>query len=684
VVRSTPTHRRRIRTIAVATSVIAGLVPGVLVSTQSANAIPSNCQAGADGALFVTPTCVDPSLSQPVTDLDQQRMTTDPVTGVTVSYRYIHGYFADHPTAKFAFYFPDASAYKGRFFEETYPTVSVEDAAPSDIAFAITHGAYAVTTNNDGGVQNSPTLGGYRVNAAAAKYSKTVEATVYPSSPAPRGYIYGASGGGYQTLGALENTQGIWDGGVPMVPAVPDALPSFGSIALLALRVLHNKLPQIVRATQPGGNGNPFKGLTPTQKSVLKEAMTLGVPVRSLWQYKTLAQRVGGEVAAVGAAFSLLDATYVSDFWSKPGYEGHDSASVKAARVQTAATVASMNGSTLMLTKAVGGPLESATLTVTSGPYNGQSTFISSKSGAKLTLGGSLPALTAGTTVSIDNSTILAMEYYQRHSLPPASSGEYGWNQYRDGDGNPKEPQRAFRAGPLLAASAAGSTPTGLFHGKMIMLASTMDAQAYPWSVDWYRKQIATLGLTSSYRLWISDNADHDPFSADLNPDYVVPYSGEMYQALLDLDAWVANGKAPAATTKYTVNGLDQVSVTAPAKSRGGLQPTLSLLAHTKHTKPTNTITIHRGGTVRFEAKAATPKGAGRIVKVEWDFTGSQKFIKGKLAHVSSSMTAKASHVYKKRGTYYVTVRVSAERSGNAKAPYTQVKNLARVRVVVL
>ena len=104
------------------------------------------------------------------------------------------------------------------------------------------------------------------------------------------------------------------------------------------------------------------------------------------------------------------------------------------------------------------------------------------------------------------------MQYYQRHQVP--TPDEYGWNQYRGPNGQPLEPQRPLLIGPLLTGSTAGSIPDGHFYGKMIMLGSTMDVQAYPWSEDWYRKQAeAALGANfqNSYRIWYMDNADHDP-----------------------------------------------------------------------------------------------------------------------------------------------------------------------------
>src|SRR6186997_2452123 len=133
--------------------------------------------------MFITADNVDPELSEPYTDIDEARTTTDAATGRTVSYRYVHGGFAG-TDARFSMYFPSAADYQGRFFQHTYPTLAEEDAAPDTIAFAISNGAYAVSANNAGGVGVAPVLGGYRVNAASAKFSKQVAREMYgPDAP---------------------------------------------------------------------------------------------------------------------------------------------------------------------------------------------------------------------------------------------------------------------------------------------------------------------------------------------------------------------------------------------------------------------------------------------------------------------------------------------------------------------
>jgi len=72
--------------------------------------------------------------------------------------------------------------------------------------------------------------------------------------------------------------------------------------------------------------------------------------------------------------------------------------------------------------------------------------------------------------------------------VPGAEFGEYGWDQYRDAAGNPIPLQRPALIGHIIS-DVFGGLATGNFNGKMIMLASVLDVQAFPWSADWYRTQ---------------------------------------------------------------------------------------------------------------------------------------------------------------------------------------------------
>ncbi len=642
-------------------------------------------------------------LNKPYTDVDAQRTTTDPATHTSVSYRYIHGGFTGSKT-KFAFYFPAKAQYQGRFFESTYPTVSVEAADPATIVFAISNGAYVVSTNNNGGLPAGLPLSAYRANAAAAKYSRLVAAKVYGNIARPRGYIYGASGGAYQTIGAVENTQGIWDGAVPMVPGTPNSIPSNQAIQLLGLRVLHDKLPEIAAAMEPGGSGNPYEGLTTEQQQILKEVTRLGFPLTGWWQYATL---TGGSFSAVEGGVRSLDPTYAQDFWTKPGYEGTSDPSVRAARVMQTATIVSTvltpsckSGQVIgticpaegvVLSNAASGPLlTGADLTVTSGAAKGKTVTIdTATSNTILFAGGSDPSVTTairpGDTVQIDNSWVIALQYYPRHQVP--SPDTYGWNQYLGTNGKPLYPQRTKLLGPTFTTFTEGSVADGHFDGKMIMLASVDDVQAFAWSADWYRRQAqAAIGsrFNDNFRIYYMDNTDHDPTGPAATSDHnagshIVAYTGELQQALLDLDAWVVKGTRPPASTKYTVTADNGIQVPPTASARKGLQPVVSLTAD-----GSNIIRVKVGQTVRFNANAELPDGTGKIVVADWDFNGTGAFPQQtKIANPAQTIAVSATHAYNRAGSYLAVIRIAANRNGKADSPYGQIENLARVRVIV-
>src|SRR3546814_9787410 len=102
-----------------------------------------------------------------------------------------------------------------------------------------------------------PAIAAYRVNAAAAKYSRVIAAELY-GAHRPYGYIFGGSGGSYQVISSAENTREVWDGFLPFVMATPNAIPSMFTVRMHALRILkkRNRFPSIVDAIDPGGSGD--------------------------------------------------------------------------------------------------------------------------------------------------------------------------------------------------------------------------------------------------------------------------------------------------------------------------------------------------------------------------------------------------------------------------------------------
>ena len=132
-----------------------------------------------------------------------------------------------------------------------------------------------------------PTIGAYRVNAASAQFSRVVAAQIY-GGKRPYGYAFGGSGGAYRTVGGIENTEGVWDGVVPYVLGSPMAIPNVFTVRMYAMRVLHDKFPQIIDALEPGGSGDPYAGLNDEEKEALQEVTKMGFPPKSWYGYKTM------------------------------------------------------------------------------------------------------------------------------------------------------------------------------------------------------------------------------------------------------------------------------------------------------------------------------------------------------------------------------------------------------------
>jgi hypothetical protein len=461
------------------------------------------------------------------------------------------------------------------------------------------------------------------------------------------------------------------------------------SVQVLALRTLADKWPAIADALEPGGSGDPYATLDGQERAVLEEATRLGHPLRGWWQWKTLR---GGAFSVVVPAVLAIDSHYVDDFFSQPGYEGQDPA-VRAARVQFDTRVADVDGRNVTLTDAPTGFLEFADLLVTSGAAAGTSVKLVEVDGKTVTMPEDadeavVNAIAAGDAVRVDNSFYLALSYYHRHQVPAAD--QYAWNQFRGPDGHPLPPQRPALVGEVLSR-VFGGVATGRFRGRMIMLSSLMDVQAFPWAADWYQGRAQqALGdqLDDRYRLWYMDNADHQPPSAPSGYDHIVLYDGELHQALLDLDEWVRSDVAPPASTIHHVTSETQVEVPATADERRGVQPVPRLAVASGSTCSRGATSVRAqvgaGDPVALSLEATVPTGAGKIVAVEWDFDGAGTFPKtSKLRKVDRKVELCQTHTYRQPGTYFPVVRVSAERKGDVRARFRLIQNLARVRVVV-
>lgn len=292
-----------------------------------------------------------------------------------------------------------------------------------------------------------------------------------------------------------------------------------------------------------------------------------------------------------------------------------------------------------------------------------------------------LELMESGDEVHLDNSDYIAIQTYHRHQVPTADY--HAWDQFRGADKEPLYPQRKMLAGPVFCGNGPGCEQNGLVQGKVIICASLMDEQAYPWQADWYRRKIASEhdGKDTDYcRLYYFDNVLHDDITASVDELHATSYIAGLKQALIDLALWVEEGVEPLPSSNYKVDG-GHILVADSAIARGGLQPVVFLNAN-----GSKCAHVKAGETVRFTVEAEVPEGAGSLTFVEWSFEGETDFPeKGEweLRDGGRRGTAQTVHIFEKPGAYFAVVRVKSERNGDKTALFTQIRNLDRARVVV-
>lgn len=680
----------------------------------------------------------DSLFKTPYIDVDEWRQ-------IPVRHHYIHGGFKGTET-RFSFYFPSKDKYSGRFYQYITPFPDNENIAQQlkgeadMIGFAITHGAYLIETNEGGKIDFSkqnlggdPTIGAYRANAAAAEFSRVVTKRLF-NDKRPFGYCFGGSGGAFRTVGGIENTEDVWDGAVPYVMGSPVAIPNVFSVRMYAMQVLKDKFPQIIDALEPGGSGDMYAGLSLEERGALTEATRMGFPPKSWFRYKTMG--IHGFLVLYQGVVMADGSYFKNDFWNKQGYLGYDNpAALVNDRIQQVAKIVADipldkaielglkeapspedRGTADAAWKSLGGvegkmPIAfqldqdlkkvyflGGDLIVKTGAAAGKTLQLTKIEGDKVVLGPADPSillqLKPGDEVQVDNSNFLAMQTYHRHQVP---GKEYAvWDQFRDRDGKPIFPQRPMLLGPLFTRGAAGVLATGKFKGKMILLESLWDSEAFPWQGDWYRKKVKeNLGdlIDSKFRLWYTDHAMHGDVSMEADPTRIVSYLGVLHQALLDLSEWVEKGISPAATTNYTIED-GQVVLPATAEQLGGVQPLVDARAN-----GSKRVDIRVGETVTLTATVEVPKAFGKLVaaawnmegvsdsikeELGWDFENSALFpVKAKWKMEGNTAKIKITYTFTNPGTYFPTVRIASERTGSKNTPYTRIQNLDRVRVVV-
>ncbi|KAI8271005.1 hypothetical protein K4K58_004005 [Colletotrichum sp. SAR11_239] len=455
-------------------------------------------------------------------------------------HRRISGHFQD-ADVDFKIYLPAETQWQGRFFSYVYPDQN-STAIDRRIGFALDSGAYLIQVSG---------TSGYRADAAAAKFSRSILANYYHSVPEHvYGYIYGGSGGSYMTIGAMENTAGIWDGAVPIVVATPVSIPLNHAVRNLASAVLRNKSSHIVDSIRSGDVEKAMSNLSETEASVFREATLLGVPMEAWENFSGLAS--SRMLKILLSSVKGIDPSYARDYWSKSGYLGTEKSTLSnvlhRSFVNLTATIKeviaigenddfdfniTLEGIPEAMDKFDG--LEFALLDtacsseigIVAGTWDpATKSIMTAKDNSATVLGN----LTQGRRIRVDNSWFIAMHTYHRHQIPNRP-GFYGFDQFMEPDGAPLYPQRAVQAAAEVAKGACGGcTHSGNITGKMIIVDNLLDSDAFPWHADWYKSQVqSTLGSSfdNNFRLWYNERADHffEAVAENLK-DFIVDYTG--------------------------------------------------------------------------------------------------------------------------------------------------------------
>ncbi|OCF30857.1 hypothetical protein I316_07490 [Kwoniella heveanensis BCC8398] len=646
----------------------------------------------AGGPFYIDLTCTDPDW-YPI--IDEQTDVTDPHALHIVSGHY-------HDTdVRFNIYFPPKEVWQGRFFQYVYPLAGVqnETVIPAALTVGVESGAFTVQTRGSLG---------YRHEAASAKLGRHFAADYYGVDPSEiKGYAYGGSGGSEEMAGMMENTNGIWNGGVIFVQALPSSIPNAIAANAFGALVLENKTASIADALLWGGNGNAFDNLTTLERLVLDEVTGLGTPERE-WEVVTY-NAYANSLSTFWPTVQAIDPTYADDFWSLEGYLGTEQSELgdffRTHRHIGNFSVTSLeSNSTGYLTSLRVAPLSSNVNLLGSvfGLIGGSGQILCNLTGSLNSTTSNFTVTTAtgncttsgdsadidGLLLTYDNSFFLATHVYYRHNIPTRPDF-YVYNQFKLGgveNGTVLYPQRPIEIGPIIASSpAGGGNFTGNISAPVITVSNLLDPGASAWNADWYGRQIRR-NYPDSYgnmhRIWYTDNAEHEngPI-ASASQGRVIQYDGILYQALRDMSAWVEEGVPPPDSSNYWIeNG--QVQLPFNGTERGGVQPSVHLCIGGPGVKR---VEVPVGQTLNMTGHVDVPAGTGCVVRAEWDFEGNGNYSEQvRIDSPASTMQFTTSHTYDKPGTYYPVLRVASTRDCQTSSEQNVVAyNLDRNRAIV-
>lgn len=675
----------------------------------------------------------------PYIDLDEQRESPIP-------HRYVHGGFEGTDT-RFAFSFPTDGSYQGRILQPLEGAHGGhEDAFGNDLMggfigglrMCARRGACMVESNQghigddiDPKGGDDPTLYGHRASAETARLAKYVAGQVY-GEPPHHSYVWGGSGGGRRSPLCLENAPDAWDGALPFVGGGP--IVEYGSTEKImgaqtmsfasmfnCQRVLGDKITEIANAMAPGGHGDPYLGLDTDQREELAALYKLGFPRGDEYM---IGQPLGQMWLWTSMAESLVeqDPSYFENFWTQPGYVGHDRPELVSQDVinKKAKVKAVLTGKDILSDPRFDAPehqnfkllvsvfsslgvgedlpmaveLEDvgpgyrlgAAVKPVSGEAAGRALYCASVADNVYYCDGEGEAnllrfkdVSPGDEVHIDNRKFLAYHYFARHHLME----DMQFDVFRV-DGRAIYPQH-----PVPRQSALmGVGYSGQFKGKLIWVHHTKDSSLWPPQGVIYRDAVLKAqgenGAKERFRLRWIENAEHGPsmmvpsLPNRASNTWLIDYMPYIEQSIADLIDWVENGIEPVDTNFEWVE--NKVILSPDATERRGIQAVIEVTANGGERTE-----IAVGEAVTLEMQASVPPGAGTIIEADWDFDGrglfpfNQDGVDGKEASVKLTTT----HTFDKPGEYFVTGRVHSHRDGDVNAESCRIPNVAQARVIV-
>jgi hypothetical protein len=683
-------------------------------------------------------TVTDPYFGAPYVDGDEWHAEPH-------GHRRVHGGFADCDT-RFTFYFPVLEEWQGRLImplegahagHEDFFGGALGDAM-GGIGLTARLGGYMVESNMghigddiDPKGGEDATLYGWRAAAETARFSKHLAEQVYGSAP-HHSYVWGGSGGGRRSPLVLENAPDVFDGALPFMgggdvrpfPATEcikgAQVMSFACMFNVQRMLRHgDTMEKIIDAMQPGGSGDPFEGLDSHVReefaSLYRQGFPRGdefmiaTPMGQIWLWSSIADLLVEQ-----------DPIYFEDFWTKPGYIGHDLPSAlqddvidvvttvsRVITVQDLLTDAAFEAPEYMLMKVIAGIMAGqgsmdmayaievkglpdgyrlgAGLQLKTGDAAGRQLYCIGSVGDVVACDGHGEAnllrfngVKVGDEIHVDNRKFLAFCYFHRHHLMDDAQ----FDSLRL-DGMPVYEQHPV---PLMSP-LMGVSYTGHFEGKLLWIHHTHDSSLWPTQGIIYRGAVldaqGTAATSEKFRLQWTQNAEHIPptflpnSSKRATSTWLVDYFPIIEQGLADLIKWVEEGVAPSNTAFEFVDG--QVRLPATASERGGIQPVVNVTANGGHRAE-----IKAGENVELEVVAEVPPNSGTIVSVAWDFDGWGTFpLQHDVDGSDTSLRLSTRHTYDTPGTYFATALVHSNREGKVDAEFRRLPNLASARIVV-